>query len=192
VFWWSAALSDIVLNRIKVVTWANIPVLVPILALAGILRLLALGRLPFWMDEASTAGFANLSWHELFNGLGQLETNPPAFYALEKVWGWVAGTSDFALRLPSAVAGIAAVAAVVMLTQKAFGRRAAFWSGVLMSTQVQHLEHSREARVYALLFLAIALAMLAARRIAVWQDEGSLWRSSAALTLFSDPVLKDR
>ena len=178
-------MSGAVLNRAEGITWARIPVLLPVLVLAGALRLPALGRLPFWMDEASTAGFANLSWYEMFSGLGRLETNPPAFYALEKVWGWIAGTSDFALRLPSAMAGIAGVAVVAVLAQAAFGRRAALWSGVLMATQVHHLEHSREARVYALLFLAIALGMLAARRVAAWQGGGGLWRPSAALAVLS-------
>lgn len=154
------------------------------LLLAGFalaVRLVGLGRAPFWMDEASTAGFAALPWRELLFGVGRLEPNPPAFYALEKLWTAVAGGSDGALRLPSVVFGVLGVLAVARLARDAFGRRAGVWAGVLMATQAHHLDHSREARVYALLFLSVALAALAGRRVALaarWR-----WRDVAVLAL---------
>lgn len=81
-------MSDAVLNPVRDLAWTRLPVLArvlaPVLVLAGALRLTALGRFPFSLVESATAGFAGLSWYELFLGLGRLETNPPLFYALEK------------------------------------------------------------------------------------------------------------
>ncbi len=146
---------------------------------AAALRLAALGHAPLWGDEVATAAFARLPWHDLLFGFGRLEPNPPGFYALEKLWTGVAGMSDLALRLPSALFGIGSVAAVWALTRSAMGLRAATWAGLLMAINGVHLEHSRDARTYALLCLVTALAAIAARRIAV--AEGVAWRSAGAL-----------
>ena len=182
-------MSDAVLNPVRGFAWTRLPVaarmLAPVLLLAGVLRLTALGRSPFSMVESATAGFAGFSWHELFLGAGRLETNPPAFYALEKLWTWAVGTAEAAFRVLPALSGIAGVAAVAMLARAAFGPRAALWAGLLMAVQPHHLDHSREARVYTLLFLAIALAMLAARRLAVWRSGATPWRAATALTVLS-------
>ncbi len=188
-------MSDAVLNPVRNPARPRLPTLartlvlaralVPVLLLAGVLRLTALGRSPFSMVESATAGFAGLSWHELFFGLGRLETNPPSFYALEKLWTGLAGTSDLAFRVPPALLGVAGVAAVAMLARAAFGPRAAVWAGLLMAVQPHHLDHSREARVYTLLFLAVALAVLAGRRVAVWRGSALPWRPAAALAALS-------
>ena len=183
-------MSDAVLNPVRNAVRPRLPTLArtlvlartlaSVLLLAGALRLTALGRSPFSMVESATAGFAGLSWRELFFGLGRLETNPPPFYALEKLWTGVAGTSDLAFRVPPALLGVAGVAAVAMLARAAFGPRAAVWAGLLMAVQPHHVEHSREARVYTLLFLVVALAMLAGRRVAVWRGGALPWPPPAA------------
>ncbi len=185
-------MSDAVLNPVRGPAWTRLPMLAqalvlartlaPVLLLAGVLRLTALGRYPFSMVESATAGFAGLSWRELFFGLGRLETNPPSFYALEKLWTGVAGTSDFAFRVLPALSGVAGVAAVAVLAWAAFGPRAALWAGLLMAVQPHHLNHSREARVYTLLFLVVALA---GRRVAVWHGGALPWRPAAALAALS-------
>ena len=164
---------------------AGLPVLAPVLALACVMRSWGLGQAPLWMDETSTAAFAALPWPELLHGVGRMEPNPPAFYALEKLWIMLVGGSDIALRLPAVVFGLGGVAAVTLLAQASFGRRAALWTGLLLATQAQHLEHSREARVYVLLFLLVALAALAARRVAVGRQTDGLWRPAALLALCS-------
>ncbi len=178
-------MSGVALSPVRGIAWTRVPVLVPVLLVAGVLRLVTLGQVPFSMDESATAVFAGLSWDELLRGLGRLETNPPAFYVLEKLWTGLAGTSDWAFRVMPALSGVAGVAAVAVLARAAFGTRAGMWAGLLLATQAHHLGHSREARVYALLFLVIALAMLAARRVATWRDKTLPWRPAAALAVLS-------
>lgn len=176
-------MSGTALNVVRSIASARVPPLAPVLLLAGLLRLAALGQAPFSMDESATAMFAGLSWDELLHGLGRLETNPPAFYGLEKLWTGLVGTSDLAFRILPALSGLAGVAVIALLTKAMFGARAGMWAGLLMATQTHHLIHSREARVYALLFLATALAMLAARRVATWNGGPAPWRPAAALTV---------
>ena len=187
-------MSEAILNPVRGLAWTRLPVaarlLAPVLLLAGVLRLAALGQVPFSMDESATAMFADLSWDELLHGLGRLETNPPAFYGLEKLWTGMAGTSDLAFRILPALSGLAGVAVVALLTKAMFGAWAGMWAGLLMATQTHHLIHSREARVYALLFLATALAMLAARRVATWNGGRVPWRPAAVLTVLCAAVME--
>ncbi|GGJ27574.1 hypothetical protein GCM10011320_38580 [Neoroseomonas lacus] len=136
------------------------------MAAAAALRLPALGGWSLWADEVATAGLASLSWAELTGTLPWLETTPPVYYLLIKGWTALAGDSDAALRVPSALAGIASVAALGLLCRDAFGRRAAFWAALVLAVTGWHLFHSREARVYAILTLVFLLALLAGRGFA--------------------------
>jgi len=143
-----------------------------VLALAAVLRLAGLAHAPLWEDEVATKWFASLSWHDLLLGVGRLETNPPGFYAVEKLWTGLYGSSGLALRLPSALAGIAAVAVVWATTRASFGSGPAIWTSLLLATHPQHLLYAREARTYAVLFLTIAIAVHAARRLSGWSGAG--------------------
>lgn len=182
-------MSGTALNVARGLASARVPPLALVLLLAGVLRLAALGQAPFSMDESATAMFAGRSWDELLHGLGQLETNLPTFYGLEKLWTGMVGASDPAFRILPALSGLAEVAATAWLTKAMFGARAGVWAGLLMATQTHHLIHSREARAYALLFLATALAMLAARRVAAWNGGPAPWRPAAAFTVLCAAVM---
>ena len=140
-------------------------VLLPVLLLAAALRLPYLDAAPFWYDETATDLFARLPWDKLLHGFAWQDTNPPWFYALEKIAGGVAGFSDLGLRLLPALFGLAGVLMVTLVTEAAFGRRAAVWAGLVIATQAQHLEHSREARVYTALFACLGVALWAGHRV---------------------------
>ena len=134
--------------------------------MAAALRLPGLGHWSLWVDEIATAGFATLPWPVLTGPLARLETTPPTYYLLIKAWTLLMGDGDAALRLPSALAGIASVAVLWLLCRDAFGRRAAFWAAMILAVAGWHLFHSREARVYAILTLVFLLALLAGRAFA--------------------------
>lgn len=152
------------------------------LALALLLRVPALGAWPLWIDEAATAAFAELPWDAFFGPILKLETTPPAYYALVKIWCGLFDASDGALRLLSALAGAASVVPVVLVCRSAFGPRAGLWGGILVALSAPHLHYSREARVYPLLFLAFACGLLFAQRLAAapWQGP-ERWRWAGAL-----------
>lgn len=168
--------------------------LVLLLLLALALRLFQLGTGYFWMDEIATVFFIRLPWAELFGTIARLEPSPPGHYALLKLLRPVLGEGEWGLRLPSALAGAAAVLPVFLFTRRAFGPRAALAAGLLLALAGQHVIQSQEARNYATLFLlaAIVLAALEAgleapgrRGPALLLAQGPLW---AAMLPFMPPL----
>jgi hypothetical protein len=127
------------------------------------LRLYGLDRWPFWVDEAATLGIAALPWAELRAHVFWVEANPPAYYALMHAWLALGWPREAWLRLPSALAGAAALLPFALFVGRAFGPRAGLVGLALLAVSASHLRYSQEARTYAILFLAYACALLAAQ-----------------------------
>jgi uncharacterized membrane protein len=166
--------------------------------LAAALRLSTLDLQSFWYDEAFTPV------HVLHPGLGatlrafvHTENTPPLWYVV--VWGFarVLGTGEVALRLPSALAGIATVPVAwgigwELAGRGLSGRRAAIALAALVAVNPLFVWYSQEARAYALFVLFVALAMLCMLRAERWpiSDRSTprrmaLFACSAALALLS-------
>jgi len=125
---------------------------------ALLLRLYRLGWQGLWFDEAYTLFIARMPAVEAWRALVVDGVHPPLFYALQKA-ALALGQSEFALRLPSAVFGAAAVPLVYIL-----GRRWAGWgtgalAALLLALSPFHLWTSQDARMYSLL-AALALACM--------------------------------
>ncbi len=152
--------------------------------LAAALRLSTLDLQSFWYDEAFTPV------HVLHASLGatlrtvvHTENSPPLWYLLEWADSRVLGTGEVALRLPSALAGIATVPVAWAIGRELSGRRAAIICAALVAVNPLFVWYSQEARVYALFVLTAALAMLCflralreptPRRIAAFALSGAL------------------
>jgi mannosyltransferase len=140
--------------------------LVALTLLAAALRLGTLDLQSFWYDEAFTPV------HVLHPGLAatlrafvHTENTPPLWYVV--VWGFsrVLGTGEIALRLPSALAGIATVPVAwgigwELARRGVSGRRAAILTAALVAVNPLFIWYSQEARAYAFFVLFAALAML--------------------------------
>ena len=138
---------------------------------AAALRFHNLGGLPLWYDEAATDEFARLSWRELWSNFH--ETNPPLYFALIKAWtGWF-GDSPAALRAVSAIAGTVAVPLVYVIGHSLRGHWAGLLAAAFLALSSIHIFYSQEARAFALLLLAAALAL--------WGAMGVLARQGAPL-----------
>jgi mannosyltransferase len=143
---------------------ARLPAWWPLAALtllAAVLRLSTLDLQSFWYDEAFTPV------HVLHAGLVatlrsvvHTENSPPLWYVLEWADARVLGTGEVALRLPSALAGIATVPVAWAIGHELSGRRAAIVCAALVAVNPLFVWYSQEARVYALFVLTAALAML--------------------------------
>lgn len=83
-----------------------------VLALA--LRLFRLDAQSLWLDEGSTWQFTQLPWSALLRDLFDPTAAYPLYHVLLKAWVSLAGDSEIALRLPSALAGALAVAVVYL------------------------------------------------------------------------------
>jgi hypothetical protein len=162
--------------------------LAALILLAAALRLATLTEQGFWYDEAFTPV------HVLHAGLGATlkslvhsENTPPLWYLLAWADARVLGDGALALRLPSALAGIATVPVVWAIGSEVAGRRAALIGAALVAVNPLFVWYSQEARAYGLFVLFAALAMLCFARL-LREPSGTraaLFALSGALALLS-------
>ncbi|MGA2164085.1 MAG: glycosyltransferase family 39 protein [Solirubrobacteraceae bacterium] len=134
--------------------------LAALVVLAAALRLSTLDLQSFWYDEAYVPVHTlHPSLLATLRSVEHRENTPPLWYVL--VWGWsrIFGTGMLALRLPSALAGIATVPVAWGIGQQLAGRRAAIATAALVATNPLLVWYSQEARVYGLFVFMAALAM---------------------------------
>lgn len=135
--------------------------LVALVLLAAALRLATLTEQSFWYDESFTPV------HVFHAGLGATlkalvhsENTPPLWYVLAWVDVRLVGDGALALRLPSALAGIATVPLVWGVGNALSGRRAALIGAAIVAVNPLFIWYSQEARAYGLFVFFAALAML--------------------------------
>ncbi len=134
--------------------------LAALLLLAAALRLSTLDLQSFWYDEAYVPVHTlHASLAATLRSVEHRENTPPLWYVL--IWGWsrIFGTGEVALRLPSALAGIATVAVAWGIGQQLAGRRAAIATAALVATNPLLVWYSQEARAYGLFVFLAALAI---------------------------------
>ena len=166
-------------SRWAFLAWAGL-----IVAAALVLRLYRIGAQELWLDEA-------FSWYmattpKLLRALS-IENTPPLYYLLLRAWVRVAGESEAALRLLSAVAGTLFVAAVLWAGRELFDTRVALWSGGAAALAPLHIYYSQEARAYAWLVLLLLLTHVLLWR-ALRQNTWPCWAlvtASALLALYT-------
>jgi mannosyltransferase len=135
--------------------------LLGILLLAAALRLSTLGLQSFWYDEAFTpVHVLRASLGATLHNVVHTENTPPLWYVLEWAFSRVLGTGVVALRLLSALAGIATVAVAWAIGSALAGRRAAIVTATLVAVNPLFVWYSQEARAYALFVFTASLALL--------------------------------
>jgi mannosyltransferase len=136
--------------------------LAALLLLAAALRFSTLGLQSFWYDEAFTpVHVLHTSLGATLHSVVHTENTPPLWYVLIWVWSRVFGTGAVALRLPSAVFGVATVAVAWAIGHELTGRRAtAIAAAAFVAMNPLFVWYSQEARAYGLFMLMGALAML--------------------------------
>jgi mannosyltransferase len=129
----------------------SVVALAVLLTLGSALRLFELDRESLWTDEGATMYFAQ-SLSAAFQ-----DANPPLYYLLMHFWIAAFGTSEIALRLPSAIFGVATVWLALRLADDLLGRRAAVYAAGLLALSTLQIYYSQEARAYSLFaFLGVA------------------------------------
>jgi mannosyltransferase len=129
---------------------------VAIVALAAALRFEGLARDSLWYDEAISLKYARAPigdrehWH---NGM-------VLFHAMLHGWIRLADESEAALRFPSAVFGVAAVALLIALVRRVNGWTAALLAGLILAVSWKHVDYSQEARSYSLFIMLAVLSTL--------------------------------
>jgi 4-amino-4-deoxy-L-arabinose transferase-like glycosyltransferase len=129
--------------------------------LAAALRLSTLDLQSFWYDEAFTpVHVLHPSLLATLRGIVHTENTPPLWYVLAWADSRVLGTGEVALRLPTALAGIATVPVAWAIGRELSGARAAISCAALVAVNPLFVWYSQEARAYGLFVFTAALAML--------------------------------
>jgi uncharacterized membrane protein len=130
--------------------------------LAAVLRLSTLGEQSFWYDEAFTpVHVLHPSLTATLHSVVHTENTPPLWYILAWADTRVLGTGEYALRLPSALAGVATIPVAWAIGRELSTRRAtAVAMAAFVAVNPLFVWYSQEARAYALFVLFAALAML--------------------------------
>jgi mannosyltransferase len=135
--------------------------LAALLVLAAALRFSTLGLQSFWYDEAFTpVHVLHRSLSATLRAMVHTENSPPLWYLIAWADARVLGTGEVALRLPSALAGVATVPVAWAIGRELAGRRAAIVAAALVAANPLFVWYSQEARAYALFVLTAAVAML--------------------------------
>jgi len=185
--------------------------LAALLAVAALLLLADLGGPRLWEDESDTALFARsiarhglpLAWdgrtfvdsddglRVVPRALGQplvmVGTPWLPYYAAAASFA-VFGESEWAARLPFALAAIATVAALYAWVLRSTGCiRSAFAAGFLLLASTQFLLYGREARSYAFNMLLTVLVLAGFERLG--ERRRDPWLALAAIGLFHAQIL---
>ncbi len=132
-------------------------------AVALAVRLYRLDAQSLWLDEGSTWQMIQSGWLSLFGELFYPPAGYPLYHVLLKAWVAIAGDSEWALRLPSALAGAATAPMLYLLAYElardvpTVSERAARWYGVapvaLLIVSPFAIWYAQDAKVYSLLLL---------------------------------------
>jgi 4-amino-4-deoxy-L-arabinose transferase-like glycosyltransferase len=129
--------------------WRHLPILL-ILILAAVLRVRGIGDDSLWGDEGLTILLAKMRIPELIRGVISFEQIPPVHHLTVHFWMMLFGDSETSVRMPSAIAGVAAVYVGYVLVTRLVGRRVALITAELMATSPMLIAYSQECRAYSM------------------------------------------
>lgn len=138
--------------------------------LAGLtVRLVRLGAAPLWFDEVMTADWVARSWRDML-AVCLADNHPPLYFGIAKLAHDLLGGSPWALRLPSAIVGAAAIPLVAAAATTVADRRAGRWAAWFAALSPFLVHHGQEARMYALVASLAAGNLLALARFTSGQS----------------------
>ena len=138
-----------------------------VVGLAALVYMAGLGRSSLFIDEV-------FSWRASSGGLGGIaeavrgaEVTPPLYYVVLHAWMLLTGSdSEWAMRLPSALAGIGLVMATIWLAITLHSRSAGLLAGLLTALSPLTLQYAQEVRAYVFVMLAVVLAAVGVVKLA--------------------------
>jgi len=161
---------------------------VVVLALAAATAFYKLGAHSLWFDEITGARVAELDTVGEVIAAWDMDSHPPAT-ALAEHWsrGYF-GLAEWALRLPAALASVAAVGVIVAFGAALGDVRVGLLAGALAALSPVYVVFAQDARPYALAMLFTAAASVCflyasrGRRLYIWFP---LYAASVALAFYT-------
>ena len=151
-----------------------------ILALAAFLRIYRLGSYDLWFDEVLCV-FQKSDLNNILNGR-ILDSNPPLYFLILHFFT-PSKTSEFILRIPSAIFGILTVFVLYKFSKKFFSENVALISSFLLAISPFHIYYSQEVKMYSL-FILFSLLSLYFLTLAITDGKESknLWWAGFVIT----------
>ncbi len=138
----------------------------------------------FSQDEDATLLAINRTFPQLVRMLGNIDVVHGGYYSLIWVVARLFGTSELAVRFPSAVAMAVAAGGVTLLGQYLVGERAGLAAGLVFTVLPSVSWFAEDARDYAVVTaLAVATSYILARALAATARRGWLIAYGIALVL---------
>ena len=129
------------------------------LILAGVALRLAVPR-GIWLDEAITIHQANLSLHGLFRNLYYGDRQPPLYHLTLWLTIRAFGDGEFAVRLPTLIAGTLVIPVLYELGRELYDRRTGLIAATFATASPLLVWYSQEVRMYTFATLFGLLALL--------------------------------
>jgi 4-amino-4-deoxy-L-arabinose transferase-like glycosyltransferase len=140
--------------------------------IGGVLRRYHLGQQSLWFDEADLVMRAREPLGSLLGNFVQPGENGPLYTLGLAVWMKALGTSEIAVRLPSAIAGTLAIPAMYGLGRELRGPRLGVIAAALLTISPYAHWYAQDAKMYSLVVLltivATWLLLVAVRRGGGW------------------------
>ena len=138
-----------------------------ILALAALNFGWQLGSSGFYVDEVLSVQHSLPSLSGVLSAVRMSETTPWTFFVFLHEWLYRTGSqTEWVVRLPSAIAGVALVGAVYWMARAFVERRPALLAAALCALSPLVLEYAQQVRVYVFVMLAATVAVGATVRAA--------------------------
>lgn len=129
--------------------------LLAIMLLGAVLRFYGLGVQSLWAGELASWAFSESDTvSEVVRGGAQ----PPLYFLILRFAQWIFGDSEWALRLPSAVAGWLCIPALYLLGRKLYTEREGLIAALFVAVFWAPVYFSQEALPFSMLILLSALA----------------------------------
>ncbi len=145
------------------------------------LRLFHLGSKGLWLDEGATVTLARMAWPQFVHVWWYGEASfQGAFFLLMRFWLHL-GQTEFWVRLPAAIFGIASIPLIYLLARKLVGVAPALAAAGIFAFSPTHVYYSQEARGYSMTILLVLVSSWFFAR-AVEENRESDW---ALWVLFS-------
>jgi uncharacterized membrane protein len=132
--------------------------------LAGLALRLAVPR-GIWLDEAISIHQARLSLHDLFRNLYYGDRQPPLHYLTLWLTIRAFGQGEFAVRLPSLIAGTLVIPVLYELGRELYDRRTGLIAAAFAAVSPLLIWYSQEVRMYEFVALFGLLSLLTQLRV---------------------------
>jgi mannosyltransferase len=127
--------------------------LLAIMLLGAVLRLYGLGFQSLWGEELASWDFSTRETISQVIGGVRSDSDPPLYFLILRFAQWIFGDSEWALRLPSALAGWLCIPAIYLLGKRIYSEREGLIAALFLAVLWAPIYYSQEARSYSMLIL---------------------------------------